>query len=92
MFIVKDKIVFGMATMRCLSSIIEISAALLMLKYDSVAKALKINAALALIGPTIMLVVTTLGLAGISGKIPVSRFLFIIVGVVLIFVGIGKVK
>ncbi|ADG82333.1 hypothetical protein Tfer_0503 [Thermincola ferriacetica] len=92
MFLVKDKIVFGMAMMRCLSSLIELTAALLMLKFDSVGKALKINAALAFVGPTIMLTVTTLGLIGLSGKLPLHRFILIFCGVILIFAGIGKAR
>lgn len=90
MFLVKDKIVFGMAMLRILSSIIEFTAAMLFLKYDSIEKALKINAVLALIGPSIMTVVTILGLAGISGKVSGGKFLFIISGVLLIFYGVSK--
>ncbi len=90
MFLVKDKIVFSMAMLRVISSIIEFTAAMLFLKFDSVEKALKINAVLALIGPTIMTTVTALGLAGISGKVSLGRFLIIFVGVVLIFYGVSK--
>lgn len=90
MFLVKDKIVFSMAMLRVISSIIEFTAAMLFLKFDSVEKALKINAVLALIGPTIMTAVTALGLVGISGKVSLSRFLIIFVGVVLIFYGVSK--
>lgn len=90
MFLVKDKIVFSMAMLRVISSIIEFTAAMLFLKFDSVEKALKINAVLALIGPTIMTTVTVLGLVGISGKVSLGRFLIIFVGVVLIFYGVSK--
>ncbi len=92
MFFVKDKVVFGMASMRVLSSMIELSAALLMLRFDSVAKALKINSLLALVGPTIMIIVTSLGLAGLNGKVPLQRMLLIACGVILIFAGIGRAK
>jgi len=44
MFFVKDKIVFGMAMMRFLSCLIEFTAALLFIKFDSIQTALKINA------------------------------------------------
>lgn len=90
MFLVKDKTVFFMAMMRFLSCAIEFTAALLFLKFDSVQKALKINAVLALVGPTIMTIVMLLGLAGLSGKVPVSKFLIILSGVVLIFWGVNK--
>lgn len=90
MFFVKDKIVFGMAMMRFLSSFIELTAALLFLKFDSIEKALKINAALAIIGPVIMAIVTAIGLAGLSGRISLGKFCIIIAGVSLIFYGINK--
>lgn len=90
MFLVKDKIVFGMAMLRILSSIIEFTAAMLFLKFDSIEKALKINAVLALIGPTVMTVVMILGLVGISGKVSGGRFLIIIAGVLLIFYGVSR--
>ena len=90
MFLVNDKVVFGMAVMRLLSSSIELTAALLILKFDSIQTALKINAVLALIGPTIMTVVMIIGLTGLSGKIPLRNFLIILLGVALIFYGIGR--
>lgn len=90
MFLVKDKVVFGMAVMRFLSSVIELTAALLFLKFDSIEKALKINAMLALIGPTVMTVVMVMGLAGLSGRISFNKFTIILTGVVLIFWGVSK--
>ncbi|MFA5881717.1 MAG: YqhV family protein [Eubacteriales bacterium] len=90
MFLVKDKVVFGMAVMRFLSSVIELTAALLFLKFDSIEKALKINAMLALIGPTVMTVVMVMGLAGLSGRISFNKFSIILTGVVLIFWGVSK--
>lgn len=90
MFLVKDKIVFSMAMLRFISSIIEFTAAMLFLKFDSIEKALKINAVLALIGPTVMTVVMILGVAGISGKVSGGRFLIIVAGVLLIFYGVSK--
>lgn len=93
MWLVKSKFVAGMALIRCLSGIIEFTAAMLMLKFDSVEKAMKINAALALIGPTVMVVVTSIGLLGLSQKgFSLPRLLLIVVGVTLIFIGIGKGK
>jgi len=90
LFLVKDKVVFGMAVMRFLSSVIELTAALLFLKFDSIEKALKINAMLALIGPTVMTVVMVMGLAGLSGRISFNKFSIILTGVVLIFWGVSK--
>lgn len=90
MFLVSDKIVAGMALLRMLSGLIELTAALLMLKLGRVESAFKINATLAMIGPTIMILVTTLGLVGLSGKISYQRMAVIFLGVVLIFAGMRK--
>ncbi len=90
MFLVKDKVVFGMAMMRFLSCLIELTAAVLFLKFDSIEKALKINAVLAFIGPSIMTAVMAMGLAGLSGRISLNKFLIILAGVVLIFFGVSK--
>lgn len=90
MFFVTDKIVFTMAALRCISASIELTAALLMLKFGRVETALKINAVLAMIGPSIMVIVTSLGLVGLAGKVSLSKLAIIFSGVVLIFYGINR--
>ncbi|KKM11677.1 hypothetical protein SY88_08210 [Clostridiales bacterium PH28_bin88] len=90
MFFVKDKYVLGMAGMRVLSGLIELSAALLMLKLNRVDQALKVNAVLALVGPTVMMVVTALGVAGLAGKVSFTRMMLIILGVGLVFYGVRR--
>lgn len=83
-----DKVVFGMALVRMLSSAIELTSALLMLKFNRVEIAFKINAMLAMVGPLIMLTVTMLGLVGLAGKISSTSLIFILTGVILIFIGL----
>ncbi|MDO7786220.1 YqhV family protein [Desulforamulus aquiferis] len=90
MFFITDRIVFAMAMLRCLSATIEFSAAMLMLKFGRVESALKINAVLAMVGPTVMVLVTTLGLVGLAGKVSISKMAIIFSGVLLIFYGINK--
>ena len=90
MFLVKDKFVFGMAVIRMMSGFIEFSAGLIMLKLDRVEHAMKINVLLALIGPMVLITVTTIGLAGLAGKVSPSKMLIIGTGVVLIFIGVNK--
>ncbi|MCK8817422.1 YqhV family protein [Natroniella sulfidigena] len=87
MFIVQDRIVLGMALIRLMSGIIEISAAMLMLRFNSRVVAFKINSFLALVGPTIMVLVTSLGLIGLAGKFSLLQMAVITLGVILIFVG-----
>lgn len=79
-----------MVGLRLLSGLIEISAAFLMLRLNSVEKAVAVNAALALIGPTIFLLSILIGLIGMSDKLSLSKFLFIGAGVLLILIGIKK--
>lgn len=90
MLFVFEKIVLSMAALRFLSSTIEFTAAILMLRYNSVETAFRINALLALVGPTVMITVTSLGLIGLAGKVPLQGLLFIVAGVALIFIGLSK--
>ncbi|HBV96506.1 MAG: hypothetical protein JL50_17010 [Peptococcaceae bacterium BICA1-7] len=90
MLLVFEKIVLGMAALRFLSSTIEFTAALLMLRYNSVETAFKINATLAMVGPTVMITVTSLGLVGLAGKVPAQGLIFILLGVACIFYGMSK--
>lgn len=90
MFFTVDKIVFSMALVRLLSSGIEFTAAMLMLYFNRVETAFKINAVLAMVGPTVLITVTTLGLVGLAGKVSILGMVSIITGVFLIFLGINK--
>lgn len=82
-----DPYVQSMAITRVLSSIIEMSAALLMIHYNQVESSIRINAFLGLIGPLILLTSMAIGLAGMAGKISLSRVLLIVIGVFLILRG-----
>lgn len=90
MLLVIEKIVLGMAALRFLSSALEFTAAFLMLRCNSVETAFKINALLALVGPTVMITVTSLGLVGLAGKVPTQGLVFILLGVACIFFGMSK--
>lgn len=77
----------GMASLRVVSGSVELLAAWLMWRLGRVESALKINAALGLFGPTIMLLVTLIGIAGLAGNVPVHRLALIGAGALLIFLG-----
>jgi hypothetical protein len=79
-----------MGLIRLFSGFIEISAGIMMIYFHNVETALKINALLALIGPMMMIIVTSLGLIGIAGSVSLEKMLIILCGVVLIFFGINK--
>ncbi|HHT36295.1 MAG: YqhV family protein [Candidatus Wallacebacter cryptica] len=81
------RIVLSMAVMRVLAGAIEITAALLMIKFARVSTAMKINATLGLIGPTVLMIVSTLGLIGLSEQVSYAKMLIIALGVLLIFYG-----
>ncbi|SFR05797.1 YqhV family protein [Desulfoscipio geothermicus] len=90
MFFSFDKIVMSMAAVRFLSSVVELTAAVLMLYFNRVETAFKINAVLALVGPAVLITVTTLGLVGLAGKVSPLGMASILLGVTLIFLGINK--
>jgi hypothetical protein len=85
-----NKFVISMASLRVLSGSLEILAALLMIRFNQVEKALLINSGLAVLGPTILLATTTIGLLGIADKLSFGKMLWIIAGVSCIFFGILK--
>lgn len=85
-----DKFVLSMASLRVLSGTTEIIAAVLMLRFMQVEKALLINSGLAFVGPLILLATTTIGLVGMADKLSLSKMLWILIGVSCIFFGILK--
>lgn len=87
MFFVRDRIVVGMSSIRFLSALIEFLAAVLMLVFNSRVVAFQINSFLALVGPTIMMLVTGLGLIGLAEKFSWLQMTVIATGVALIFIG-----
>ncbi len=80
-----------MGLLRALSGSLEILAAFLIIYFNEVETALKINAVLAMVGPTIMILVTALGLIGISNQVSPIKMLTILTGVILIFIGLNKI-
>lgn len=88
MFSFLEKAVLGMALLRLLSGCIEIFAALLMVKFNAVDKAMVINSTLAFIGPLILISTTAVGLFGMADKISIEKLLWIIVGVFFILYGV----
>lgn len=87
-----ERIVLGMAAVRFLSAGIELTAAGLMLHFNRIETALQINAGLALVGPTVLVTVTALGLVGLAGRISWTGLLTVALGVALIFLGLRQVS
>jgi len=83
-------IALTMGLLRLFSGLLELSAGSLMIYFNNVETALKINAILALIGPTIMIIVTSLGLIGIAENVSLGKMLTVVCGATLIFIGLHK--
>lgn len=85
-----SKIVLSMALLRMISGTIEVTAAIIMLRLHTVERALLVNSTLALVGPLILISTTAIGLAGLADKLSVGKFIWILTGVVCLFIGILK--
>ncbi|WP_099360677.1 YqhV family protein [Fredinandcohnia onubensis] len=85
-----DSSVLTMAGLRILSGCLEITAAILMLVFNDVKKALAVNATLAIVGPLILIATMSIGLIGLADQLSYSKLLFIGLGVAFILYGIFK--
>ncbi|AGB41452.1 Protein of unknown function (DUF2619) [Halobacteroides halobius DSM 5150] len=88
MFGIKDKIVLSMSAIRLISGMIELLAACLIFKFNSRIVAFEINSFLALVGPLVMVLATSVGLIGLADELSLLQMGVIVLGVILIFVGI----
>ncbi|MDR0267054.1 YqhV family protein [Paenibacillus sp.] len=85
-----DKFVISMATLRLFSGSIEIAAALFMLRLAQLDKALAVNSVLALVGPTVLILTTSIGLIGLADKLSWGKMAWIFAGVSCLLIGILK--
>ncbi len=81
-----EPLVKVMALLRVTSGSIEIIAALLMLYFGTVSKALQINGALALVGPTVLITVSAIGTIQLASNTPIWRITLLVIGVGLILI------
>ncbi len=81
------QVVRSMALLRFIAGSLEITAALLMIRYGKVGIALRINAGLGLFGPIILTSVSLLGLAGLAGRVSLSKLGIVAAGLFLILLG-----
>ncbi len=85
-----SKFLLGMVLIRILSGTLEITAALIMYRLNSLEKALLVNSTLALVGPFVLITTTALGLVGVADKLSYSKLLWIAAGLTCLFIGIFK--
>jgi hypothetical protein len=83
----EDWALVGMVGIRLLSSLIEFSAAILMIRFGNVRSALRINAVLGLVGQAILISAGLVGIVGLAGKIALGRTFLILGGVGLVLLG-----
>jgi hypothetical protein len=88
MFHFIEKSIFWMALLRMFSGSIEIFVALMILKINNVEKALVMNSSLALVGPIILIITTTIGLLGMTERVSVTKLIWIFSGVACILYGV----
>ncbi|MGO4887114.1 YqhV family protein [Anaerobacillus sp. MEB173] len=82
--------VLSMVILRMVSGLLELSAASLMLRFNTVEKAVAINALLAIVGPIVLITTMTIGLVGMADKVSVGKLLLIALGVILILLGLRR--
>lgn len=85
-----DKYVSWMAVLRLLSGSAEITAALFMLRLNQVDKALAVNSTLALVGPTVLILTTAIGLTGMAQQLSWGKLGWVGCGVAFLLIGILK--
>ncbi|MFC0269908.1 YqhV family protein [Metabacillus herbersteinensis] len=85
-----DSTVMTMAGLRFFSASIELTAAILMLVFNDVKKAVMINSLLAIVGPIIFILTMTIGIFQIADQLSYAKLLFIGLGVFFILLGIYK--
>ena len=77
-----------MVILRVISGSIELTAAALMYRSHDLEKALVINSMLALVGPCILIITTSLGIAGLGDKISYQKMICLFSGIVLILLSL----
>jgi len=82
-----DKAIETMAGLRFFSSFLEVTAAITILFFNDIRTALRINAALGLVGPIILIIVTAIGLYSAADELSTGRIFMILGGVGLIILG-----
>jgi len=76
-----------MSYLRMIGAGVEIAAAVLMLKINTIEAALRINAVLGLLGPVVLIAVSALGLWGLVGRVSFAKLAITLLGCILIIIG-----
>ncbi|WP_342504877.1 YqhV family protein [Sporosarcina sp. FSL K6-2383] len=79
-----EKALFIIIILRIFSGSVDITAAMLMYKFNDLEKAFYINTLLALVGPVVLIITTGIALFGLAEKISATRMICLFAGIVLI--------
>ncbi|MDK2835385.1 MAG: hypothetical protein PWP21_162 [Thermosediminibacterales bacterium] len=82
-----EKAVSQMALLRLIFGLMSLTAAFLMIKFNDVKIALKINGILGSIGPFVFLTVSGIGILNLKDEIPFIKITIIVIGIGLIMIG-----
>lgn len=82
-----DPFVKGMALVRLISAVTELTGAYLMIRLNRLDAAVRVNALLGLIGPLVLLAATTIGVVGLADRLSPPKLFLILAGVGLILLG-----
>lgn len=83
-----EKALLTIIMLRIFSGSVDITAALLMYKFNDLEKAFYINTLLALVGPVVLIITTGVALFGLAEKVSVPRMIFLFSGIILIFISL----
>lgn len=70
--------VLTMVALRVVSSLIELTAAVVMLLTNDVRKAVAVNSVLAMVGPLIFIITMTIGIYQIAGQLSYAKLILIL--------------
>ncbi|MGE5550713.1 MAG: DUF2619 domain-containing protein [Bacteroidota bacterium] len=77
----------SMATLRLLSGLLEIIAALIFLRLGKVEAALRINAFLGLVGPLVFVLVSIFGIVAVAVRLSPLKIILLTAGTLLVLAG-----
>lgn len=82
-----DTRVAAMAAIRMLFGLISLSGGYLMIRFNDLQQAVRINGIIGSIGPFVLLLVSAIGVAGLATQMDMRKLTLLVAGIVLILLG-----
>lgn len=83
----EERALSSMAIVRILSGLLEILAAIVIMRFGRIETALRINAFLGLVGPIVFILVSALGIVAVAVRVIPWKIGLIILGFVFVMLG-----